>query len=272
MLVWILKGVVEVAVSIGGFSLRIVSPSLPPAALCCGPSDLTFTPWTRPFIRKVCWGNVSWRTWNTSTSSLYGPSLVSLTPSGGSILIHSDHLQLYILILGTRTEQRHWRDVPIRHMTFGVDLHHITQPVETQNQTFREVKHTLERPQPVGEPVVTPNVCTVKRGLLTVSMGVVSSPQAKNSRKITTTAWVTLALPRPGCGQEIITNMNNSPEDICILRHWSTVASNYTICQQLWHFWHEEKEIDFWQTLHIFKHYKMILWSTEETILMLMWK
>lgn len=33
--------------------------------------------------------------------------------------------------------------------------------------------------------------------LLTVSMGVVSNPQAKNSRKITTTAWYTLGLPMP---------------------------------------------------------------------------
>lgn len=34
---------------------------------------------------------------------------------------------------------------------------------------------------------------------LTVSMGVVSSPQAKNSRKMTTTAWYTLGFPIPCC-------------------------------------------------------------------------
>lgn len=43
-------------------------------------------------------------------------------------------------------------------------------------------------------------VCSVNTGcLLTVNMGVVSRPQAKNSRKITTTACVTLARPRPCC-------------------------------------------------------------------------
>lgn len=34
---------------------------------------------------------------------------------------------------------------------------------------------------------------------LTVSIGVVSKPQAKNSRKMTTTAWYTLGLPTPCC-------------------------------------------------------------------------
>lgn len=65
--------------------------------------------------------------------------------------------------------------------------------------------------------------------LLTVSMGVVSSPQAKNSRKITTTAWVTLARPRPCCGGEKRgTDINYSSVEInlasCTI--WSKLTSS----------------------------------------------
>lgn len=38
---------------------------------------------------------------------------------------------------------------------------------------------------------------TIRSGILTVIMGAVSSPQAKNSRKMTTRAWYTLASPMP---------------------------------------------------------------------------
>ena len=52
--------------------------------------------------------------------------------------------------------------------------------------------------------------------LLTRNMGVVSSPHAKNSRKITTTAWVTLARPRPGCGEETSRDINYSSALSCV--------------------------------------------------------
>lgn len=37
------------------------------------PRPLTLTPCTRPFIRKVCWGNVSWRTWRTKPQDVSRP-------------------------------------------------------------------------------------------------------------------------------------------------------------------------------------------------------
>ena len=42
-------------------------------------------------------------------------------------------------------------------------------------------------------------LCTKLKSLLTFSIGVVRRPHAKNSRKMTTTAWLTLARPRLFC-------------------------------------------------------------------------
>lgn len=47
---------------------------------------------------------------------------------------------------------------------------------------------------------------------LTVSIGVVSKPQAKNSRKITTTAWYTLGSPIPcRCKTKLIVKQRTHP-------------------------------------------------------------